>query len=97
MQDALDYGEVLIEPPYIPGAQSRRVQEPHHTLIAYYEDDGVWWRHVIEIEPRHLLLKTVFDDLGHNVCTEDVLQRPGLKTVRAWSEQRWKNRPKGGK
>ncbi|MCY4210865.1 MAG: hypothetical protein OXE97_07475 [Gammaproteobacteria bacterium] len=84
VQDALDYGEVLIEPPDSYDRQGNR-----YTLIAYYEDDG-WWRHVIEIDQRQLLLKTVFRDDRR----DDVMKRKGLVTVRPWDEDRWQQRGK---
>ena len=92
VQDALDYGEVLIEPPNLRDHQGNR-----HTLITYYEEDGTWWRHVVEVERRRLALITVFNDHNSDVRTGEVLNRPGLKTVREWSEERWKNRPKARK
>jgi len=88
VQDALDHGEVLIEPP------GRDKQGDRHTLIAYYEEDGGWWRHVVHVRPTQLLLRTVFRDRDSTFRTEDVLRRPGLVTVRAWDENRWRDRPK---
>ncbi len=88
MQDALDYGEVLIDQP-----ESYERQGKRHTLIAYYEDDG-WWRHVIEVRHKQLLLLTAFRDEYSDIRTEDVLRRPGLVTVRDWDENRWRDRPK---
>ena len=88
VQDALDYGELLIDPPH-----SHPTQGDRYTLIAYYQDDG-WWRHVIEIQRMRLLLITAFRDRDPTVRTEDVLRRPDLVTVRAWDEDRWRGRPK---
>ena len=48
VQDALDYGEVLVEAP-----QGTHVtQGMGHTLIAYCEDSKTrsWWRHAIRIK-----------------------------------------------
>ncbi len=97
VQDALDYGELLVEPPYIPGKQGREHQGNHYTLIAYYEEDDTWWRHVIKIHKRQLAATTVFDDHDPSVRTDDVLNRPDLIKVRPWSKERWRNRPKVGR
>ena len=91
VQDALDYGELLIEPP------GRTKQGDRHTLIAYYEEDGTWWRHVIDIERLRLAMTTVFPDYDPSVRTGEVLNRTDLIRVRPWSEERWRNRPKTGK
>ena len=98
VQDAYDYGEVLIDPPHSHGQQGDR-----YTLIAYYQDEpadgadeGVWWRHVTEAHPTALLLKTVFDDWDVRRRAE-VYKRDGLIVVRKWDSERWQNRKEGRK
>ena len=92
VQDALDYGELLIDPPH-----SHPTQGDRYTLIAYYEDDGTWWRHIIEVAQMRMVLKTVFDDEDATVRRDVVMRRTGMVTVRVWEEDRWQNRPKAGK
>ena len=85
-QDAYDYGEVLIEPPF-----GHRGQGDKYTLIAYYFDDG-WWRHATDIRPDRLEVKTIFRDADGGARREQVHRRTGLVTVRAWDEARWAGR-----
>ena len=85
-QDAYDYGEALIEPPGL------RLQGDRHPALAYYLDEGRWWRHATTTSPHGLLVNTVFADRNKKI-RRGALKREGLVVVSAWDKQRWESRP----
>ncbi len=84
LQDALDYGEVLLEPP------GRAKQGRRNTLLIHYRDRGDWWRYVVTIEKDKLPLLTVFR--GSNIARQEVLKRMGLVVIKAWDENVWQKK-----